>query len=371
MEYRRFGRSGLQVSAISMGTEYVFYQPPTDAIAVVREAVAQGINYFDLFWAKPEFRDTMGEAFRGLRDKVMLAGHLGATWRDGQGDKSRDLALNIQFIEDFLTRYHTDYVDVLYLHNIDEQADYDQVFTPGGPADLARRYQREGKARLIGFSGHTVSTALQAVKTGIVDVLMFPINMAGHAVPGRRELLETCAALDVAVVAMKPYAGGKLLAQERTMAMEMWQLGDKPRTIERRATITAAECLAYVLAQSGISTIVPGARTLTELAEAVGFWKTNEEQRDYAAALASFAEYTSGECCYCNHCLPCPAVIDIGQTIRLFEQAQRGLTDAQRATYAALEANAGDCLQCGSCEERCPFEVKVIEKMEQAAALFA
>jgi Fe-S-cluster-containing hydrogenase component 2 len=54
----------------------------------------------------------------------------------------------------------------------------------------------------------------------------------------------------------------------------------------------------------------------------------------------------------------------------LFDLAQSGLTDALRAAYDALEINASDCVQCGTCEDRCPFGVQVIDKMEQAAALF-
>ena len=72
---------------------------------------------------------------------------------------------------------------------------------------------------------------------------------------------------------------------------------------------------------------------------------------------------------YCKYCMPCPSSIDIGQTIRLFEMAQQGF-DARPANEV-MTANAADCIQCGDCEERCPFGVKVIEKMTQAATLFA
>ena len=72
---------------------------------------------------------------------------------------------------------------------------------------------------------------------------------------------------------------------------------------------------------------------------------------------------------YCNHCLPCPSFIDIGRTIRLFEMARQG--SDTRPAYQAMETNASDCIQCGACEERCPFGVQVIEKMAQAAATFA
>ena len=79
MEYRRLGRTGLDVGAVSLGTEYLIDLPREKVVSVIREAIARGINYFDLFYAQEEFRDNMGAAFKGHRDRVFLAGHLGAT----------------------------------------------------------------------------------------------------------------------------------------------------------------------------------------------------------------------------------------------------------------------------------------------------
>ena len=233
MQYRTLGKSGLRVSAISLGTEYLLNQPRERVVEVIRAAIDQGVNYFDLFWPQPAFRDNMGAAFKGYRERVMLAAHLGAAMKGEQYEKTRDLKACRAFFEDFLTRYSTDYVDVLFLHNIDEQADYDEVMRSGGMAEMAQCLKEEGRTRLIGFSGHTVSTALQAVESGIVDVLMFPINLAGNAIPGRKELFNACATRGVGLVAMKPFAGGKLLQKERVIAIENWQRGGAPKQVEK------------------------------------------------------------------------------------------------------------------------------------------
>lgn len=374
MQYRTLGQTGLQVSAISLGTEHLLGQPRERAIGVVRAAIEQGINYFDVFWAHPQFRDTMGAAFQGYRDKVILAAHLGATVEDGQGARTRDPQLATRFFDDFLTRYHTDHTDVLMLHNCDEQSDYDAVMRPGGPADLADRLRQEGKARFIGFSGHTVSTALQAVQSGRIDLLMFPINLAGHGVPGKQDLLNACVAHHVALAAMKPYAGGMLLMKEREMNMNIWTSGGGDYQLAKPSAITPVQCLAYVLAQTGVSVVLPGCRTLDELSAALAYWQAAEEEKDFAPLLAGFQQYVTGECVYCNHCLPCPSHIDIGQSIRLYKMARQRTTSSRadvQAAYRAMLTNAADCIQCGDCETRCPFGVGVIEKMEQAAQLFA
>jgi hypothetical protein len=371
MEYRTLGKTGLQVSAISLGTEYLINQSSEHVSSVIHEAIAQGINYFDLFFAQPRFRDQMGAAFKGYREKVNLVAHLGAIERDGQYDRSRDLAIAEKFFHDFLTRYQTDYVDVLMVHNIDEQAEYDREMTASATLGLAKRLQREGKARFIGFSGHTVATSQQAVESGEIDVLMFPINLAGNAVPGKRELFAACVARNVGLVAMKPFGGGRLLREERSISLENFQVGGEKRQMEKTTAITPLQCLAYVLAQVGVSTIVPGCKNLAQLAATLAYWRATAEEKDFSAVVAGFQEYVSGECVYCNHCLPCPAHIDIGLVSRLLDMARGQMTAELRATYRALSTNAADCIQCGDCEKNCPFDVSVISRMEEAERRFA
>ena len=111
------------------------------------------------------------------------------------------------FLEDYFERLRTDYVDVLFLHNCNTQEDYDRLMGPGGLLELAGRIRREGRARFIGLSGHNVVTSRQAVESGQIDVLMFPINLTSQAVPGYRDLLDACVAHRVGLVAMKspPY----------------------------------------------------------------------------------------------------------------------------------------------------------------------
>ena len=370
MQYRRLGRTELSVSAISLGTEYLIGLPRDHIVGVVEEAVGRGVNYFDLFCAQPEFRDSMGTVFSGCRNRVLLAAHLGAIEVDGQYSKTRDPEVSKRYFEDFLRRYRTEYADVLFLHNIDSQDDYDRVFGPRGLLDLARQYQREGKARFLGFGGHTVATALQAVQSGEVDVLMYPINLTGNAEPGKRELLAACVRNDTAVVAMKPFAGGRLLSGSMRIAMETAGLEQEGRVVERPVSLTPVQCLSYVLGQVGVSTVVPGCKDREELRECLAYCEATDEERDFSGALAEFEEYERGKCVYCNHCLPCPAGINIGQTIRLVELAGLGLTESVKAAYQSMSVPASECVQCGLCEDRCPFGVDTTTWMEKAVAAF-
>ena len=227
MEYRKLGATGLDVGTIGLGTEYLIDKPRETVTAVIRKAIGCGINYFDLFFAQPEFRDNMGAAFEGYRDKVLLAAHLGSSDRDGQYEMTRDPETCERFFLDFLERYDTDYADILFLHNSDSEEDYDILMRPGGLLEMAIRFREEGKTRFIGFSGHNTVTSRRAVESGDIDVLMFPISLANHAMPHRNDLFEVCAAREVGLVAMKPYAGGNLLSDESLLKIADTQMGRK------------------------------------------------------------------------------------------------------------------------------------------------
>lgn len=370
MEYRALGETGIEVSAIGLGTEHLLDVPREEVVAVGRTAIDRGVNYLDLIWAHPAYRDNFAAALQGRRDRAILAGHLGSALKGEQYLRTRKVEVCEHFFRDLMERLDTDYLDVAMIHNVNTDRQYEPLLRPGGVVELAHRLNREGRARAIGMSGHSVELFQRVLQDGIVDLLMLPVNMAGNAQPGRRELLQACAAQGVGVVAMKAFAGGKLL-QGRKVYFGRYQTGGK--AFKRRASpeITPVQCLAYALAQPAVFTVIPGVASMAELEADLAWIEASDEEKDFAAALAGFEEYVSGECVYCNHCLPCPAEIDIGLVLRLADVAGDGLTPALRAQYEALPAKAADCTACGACVKRCPFGVDVIAKIEQAAALFA
>lgn len=378
MDYRRLGKTDLRVSVIGLGTEFIWHEPQEVVREVVHEALEHGVNYFDLWMPSPEIRDYFGQAVQGRRKQALIAGHLGSTLQDGQYFRTRDLRRSEEHIHDLLTRLQTDYLDVLMLHYIDDDADYRTVFESGAFYELALRLKREGKARYIGMSSHRVPAARQAVASGLIDVLMFPMNPAFDALsadlqleaywdvksypgqserfalqPERKALYQLCEQQEVALVAMKPFAGG-------------WLLNGKMK----RFHLTPLQCLNYSLSQPGVCTVVPGCKDVTELRQALEFLDADAAAKDFSTLRQSYSDDFQGVCMYCNHCLPCPVKIDIAATTRLADSAQQGVTDAIRADYQALAVKASACRQCGSCMKRCPFGVGVIANMQRAVALF-
>ena len=350
MRYNKLGRTGLDVSIIGLGMEHLI-PSPQKAAPVVHRAIDRGMNYIDMMIWTPEHKDVLGGVLKGCRDKVILAGHLGAAETNGQYRRTRNIGECEQLWHDLLGRLRTDYVDVLHLHYVDVEDDYERIIGPGGVLELALRLKQEGKARFLSLSGHNPVLALKAVKSGHLDALMHPINILGDAEPGKKELFHTCADLGVGLVAMKPFAGGEIFQRE------------KP--------ISPIKCISYTLSQPGVSTALVGIKNVEELEADLDFLDATDEEKDFTPLIEDFRQGLEGTCVYCNHCLPCPSTIDISLTIRMLVTAQRyGVDDESQADYDVLPAKASDCIECGDCVERCPFDVDIIAKMQEAVELF-
>ena len=380
MRYRKLGRTGVDVGIVGLGAEHLEFASREVVTSVVDEALDGGVNYIDLFMASPGVRDNFGVVLKNKRHQVMIAGHLGAVLENGQCCKSRDKARCEKYFDDLLIRLQTDYLDTLMLHYVDDPDSYSKVFDSAGLLAVAVRLKEEGKARFIGMSGHNVQMALQAVNSGYIDVLMFPVNPAFDTLPGdlttealkneesynyvdtttsksvteREALYHDCAVHNVGIVAMKPYAAGIL-----------FQPGN-PSSI----VLTPVQCLSYALSRPGVCTVVPGCRTAAEMKAALAFLKATDEEKDYSAIQRNPMWKLKSSCMYCNHCLPCPVNIDIGATTRLADAVGYGGSDNISREYEVLSVKASACTECGVCVERCPFDVDVIANISRAVAVF-
>jgi predicted aldo/keto reductase-like oxidoreductase len=372
MEYRKLGRTGLEISVLSLGTEYLVKASQETVTSVVRAAVEHGVNFFDVLFADPDYRDHFGVAFDGLRDQVIISGHLPV---NDAVDQCRQSFL------DHLTRLRIAAVDIIFVSCCDGEENYRRAMQPGGHYELALDFVRQKKARYIGFSSHTVSVALQAVRSGRYDLLMFPINpafdtlpgdtgadnlgnlwekaysrkpdsLSAGAIPERKQLYHECARREIGLVAMKPFASGWLFRPDINSGFDPINL------------------IHYALSQPGVSCVVPGVASVEQLTHNLGYLSATGEQKDFSSAVAGSRWNYQGTCMYCNHCQPCRAGIDISEINQLINLAASSNQEDVQKAYRQLKVKASACQECGDCMQRCPFGVDVIERMKQAVAMF-
>ncbi len=381
MRYRKLGKTGLMVSEIGFGGEWLERHEEEESVALMRYAHSQGINIVDCWMPDPKSRDIIGKAMEGCRGEWIVQGHIGSTWQNGQYVRTRDMKYVIPAFEDILRRMRTDYMDLGMIHYIDKQEEWDLCMN-----NEFIRYvtdlKQKGTIRHIGLSTHNPRIAKLAVESGIVEMILFSINPAfdmrpptedldsmfggydaeGYAGidPERTALYQLCEQKQIGVTVMKGFFGGRLF---------------DAKTSPFGTAFTPKQCIHYVLTRPGVCSILCGYDTIPQVDEAVGYETASEEEKDYASVIASAPMHSyMGQCTYCGHCKPCPAEIDIAMVNKFYDlaavQGKGNLPESILEHYRALGTTAKDCLGCHSCEERCPFGVKVAERMVKTAELF-
>lgn len=380
MEYRELGRTGIKVSVIALGCEGFVANEGALTEQLLNAAEQGGINCIDLYAPQPEMRSRLGKWLRGRRGKFVLQAHLCTVWQEGQYKRTREIGEVKASFEDLLTRLATDYIDIGMIHYVDSLEDWEAV--AGGPVmAYAREMQAQGKIRYIGLSSHNPAAAMQAVQSGLIDVLMFSVNPCYDLQPAnedcyalwdgknydrqlvnmdpeREALYETCSRLGVAITVMKAFGGGDLLDEELSPAGK---------------ALTVNQCLHYALTRPGVAAVMSGAHTVDELEKCLEYITAADVEKDYAAAFAALPKISwEGHCMYCGHCAPCPQGIDVAAVTKFLNltKAQNSVPETVREHYAALRHHAGECVKCGACEKRCPFKVSVIQNMQEAVKVF-
>ena len=115
----------MTVSEISLGCEHLQGKSYETVKSVIDRARMAGVNFLDVFMSEPQVRTDIGRALAGKRQSVMIQGHIGACWVNGQYQVSRDLEKCKFFFEDLLTRLQTDYIDVGMIHFLDKPEEWD------------------------------------------------------------------------------------------------------------------------------------------------------------------------------------------------------------------------------------------------------
>lgn len=378
MRYRELGNTGLQVSEIGLGAEWLERHTEEEVKAVIQHCESYGINILDCWMSNPEVRTKIGNAICGHREKWVIQGHFGSTWQEGQYVRTRDMPKVKEAFQDLLTRLQTDYIDLGMIHFVDSEAEFRQVME-GEFLAYVKEQREKGVIRHIGMSTHNPQVAKLAALSGEIEMLLFSVNPAfdllppsedlndffvesyGEGLAGidplREELYKLCEQRGVGITVMKGYAGGRLF---------------DARTSPFGVALTPVQCLHYALTRPAVASVLVGYDTPAHVDAAVAYEAATEEERDYASVLAKAPRHAySGQCTYCGHCAPCPAGIDIAMVNKLYDLAamQPEVPATVRAHYQALSATAADCIACGGCETRCPFGVPVVERMEKAKAL--
>ena len=379
MQYRTLGKTGLKVSEIGFGGEWLERHSVEESVATMRYAAEQGINIIDCWMPDPKSRDIIGQAMEGNREHWFVQGHIGSTWQNGQYVRDRDLANVKPAFEDLLARLRTDYIDLGMIHYVDSEEDWEKAMNSPF-LDYVKELKEKGVIRHIGMSTHNPVMGKRAVETGLVEMILFSINPAFDMRPAtddldsmftgyedtsyagideeRASFYRLCEEKNVGLTVMKGFFGGRLFDAERS-----------PFGV----AFTAPQLIHYALTRPAVCSILCGYDTKEQIDAAVAYETATEDEKDYASVIANAPLHSyAGQCTYCGHCKPCPMDIDIAMVNKFYDlaKAQPAVPQSVKEHYSDLAVHASDCIGCESCESRCPFGVKVAERMTKTAELF-
>ncbi len=330
MIYRRLGKTELQVSVIVFGGIPIQRIDVSSVEKVVNHAVELGINFFDTARNYFDSEEKLGVALKKHRDQVIIATKSMARDKKGMAED----------IEKSLMTMGVDYIDLYQLHNVKDKDALEQVLAADGALTAFKEAKEKGKIKHIGVTGHIKDILLEIMQTGEVETVQFPFSPV--EVSGAGKLFELAEKMDTGVIAMKPMAGGALTNAKLT--------------------------LGFIL-ENPVTVAIPGMDSVEQVEENAAVGNTlrplAELEREELARLV--AKLGTRFCRRCEYCLPCQQGIDI-PSVFLFDgyYTRYDLKDWAKERYQAMDVKPDDCLECGECEERCPYNLPIREMLKEA-----
>ncbi len=172
MNYRPLGNAGLSVSEIGLGCEGFLGKDEKFTQDMFALALKAGVNCMDLYSPDPDMHKRVGRAILSQRKKFILQGHLCTVWQNGQYKATRNEGEVRTSFERMLDNLGTDRIDVGMIHYVDSLETWKKV-SEGPIMQYALKLKADGVIGHIGLSSHNPIVALQAVESGLIEVLMF------------------------------------------------------------------------------------------------------------------------------------------------------------------------------------------------------
>lgn len=316
----RLGKTDIVVPQNAFGALPIQRISKEAAVSILRKAYEGGMRLFDTARAYTDSEEKLGEAFEGMRDKIIITTKTAAKtpedfWKD---------------LETSLTLLKTDYIDVYQLHMAK------QCYRPDdgtGLYECMLEAKKQGKIRHIGITAHNIEVAEEVVESGLYETLQYPFSYLSSE--REQKLVMACKDADMGFLCMKALAGG---------------------------LINNYKCASAFIYE--YDNIVPiwGIQKEAELDEWLSlFDKTYDMNDDIRAIIEADRKELSGEFCRgCGYCAPCTVGISVKDCARISLMVRRAPSAVWfNEANQALMAKVPDCIECGVCRTRCPYSLDI------------
>lgn len=320
MKIKRVGFGGIPIQRITQ----------EDTNEVINELEAQGINFIDTARGYTVSEEYIGNALQGRRDKFFIA----------TKSMSRDYENMKKDIEISLKNLKTDCIDLYQMHNVKSE-EYDVLFNDNMAYKALLEAKEAGKIKYIGITSHALETIEKVVESDKFSTIQFPYNIVEDQAD---EVFKKAYERGIGTIVMKPLAGGAL--DDATLAIK------------------------YILSKEYVSVAIPGMDSVDQVRQNVSVLQdlnlTDEENIKIEEIRNSLGKKF---CRRCEYCLPCPVNINIPANFLLEGYYTRyNLKDWAKQRYTALDVKASDCIECGKCETKCPYDLPIREMLKEVSS---
>lgn len=320
------GKTGITVEKNSFGALPIQRISKEEAVRLLRKAYDHGVTFYDTARFYTDSEEKLGEAFKGMREKIYIASKTGATTVEGFWADLHTSLKNLQ----------TDYIDIYQFHN--------PTFCPKlgdgtGLYEAMLEAKAKGMIRHIGITNHRLNVAREAIESGLYVTLQFPFCYL--ATDQDIAIVRACKDANMGFIAMKGMSGGLIT--------------------------NSAAAYAY-LAQFDNVLPIWGVQRERELDEFLSYIENPPVlTEELQAVIDKDREELAGDFCRaCGYCMPCPVGIEINTCARMSLLIRRApsalqLTEEMQAKMKKIE----ECLHCGKCAAQCPYGLdtpKLLEK---------
>ena len=297
MEYRNLGRSGVKVSEICLGAlTFGRNTDEAEGIRIVNLALEAGVNFFDTADAynNGAAEEILGKALKGHRQGVIIASKFFNPMGKGPNDSGMSRVHIMQSIENSLRRMQLDYLDIYYIHHLDEDTPLEEALR--ALDDLVH----QGKVRYLACSNYEAWRLLEAMWISETrNLYRFECYQPQYNLVVRdieQDIIPVCKLKNLGVVTYSPLANGFLSGKYKpgdrevkgTRSEEGWVFSDltwAPNADEILKTLLDAAkelkrspaqvAIRWVLEQPAISSVIIGARSVEQARENLhtGGWK--------------------------------------------------------------------------------------------------
>lgn len=370
MQYRRFGNTGIEISALGFGAmrlpeaekDSKWFMDEEESIKIIHRAFDLGVNYIDTAYVYSHGNNeyVVGKALKSYPEKIYLSTKM-PTWHvEKEGDYTR-------FLEEQLKKLNVEYIDFYYFHSVSKNS-WENIIMKFNLLREAEKAKEQGLIKHISFSFHDKPEVLkELVDVGIFESVLCQYNLLDRS---NEDAIRYAKEKGLGTVIMGPVGGGRLSFPSHVIS----------DAVHNKIKSTPEIALRFVLGNSDVNCALSGMSSIDMVEENVRVASIDEplSQDDWNrinVMLEETKKLADLYCTGCDYCMPCPKGIKISEVFKLMNYHKvYGLTEYARSTFKKLGQDEwhgqhpSECVECGVCEKKCPQRIEIRKQLRQTVA---